>query len=58
MHIHDSRFLGKLLVNGVEHVDETGLLEIAEVIDHRGAGSLDGLGQKRHIGRTGSLLSE
>ena len=56
VHIDDSRLLRELLIDRVEHVDETCLLEVAEVVDHSGAAGLDALCQKTHVRRTWSLL--
>ena len=58
VHIDHSWLLWERLLSGIEHIDESGLLEVRKIVDYRSTAGLNALGQKADIRRTWSLLSQ
>lgn len=56
VHIDNSRLLRETLLGCVEHIDESCLLQIREIVDDCGTAGLDALGKETDIRRTRCLL--
>jgi hypothetical protein len=58
VHIDYSGLLGERFLDRIEHIDESGFLEVRQIVDHRGAACLDALGQQADVGRARGFLRQ